>query len=103
MTVFEERTYRFSSPLEATDWKRVTPDPERLPAKLHRITQNDVWTLWKVELVVPKSGLRPNQYPRLWFAVKGVNIAFLCIGSHIDNYRDGDMDRLALSRLGDIF
>lgn len=35
------------------------------PAKLHRITQNDIWTLWKIELVIPKSGLRPNQWPRI--------------------------------------
>lgn len=31
------------------------------PAKIHRITQNDIWTLWKTELVVPNSGLHPNQ------------------------------------------
>ena len=73
------------------------------PAKLHRITQNDVWTMWKIELVIPDSGLRPNQYPRMWFAVKGVIIAFLCISTHIDNYDDAEMDRLALSRITDVF
>ena len=73
------------------------------PAKLHRVTQNDLWTLWKIELVVPKSGLRPNQYPRVWFAVKGSNIVFLCIGTHIDNYNDEDKNRIALSRVTDIF
>lgn len=73
------------------------------PAKLHRITQNDIWTLWKIELVVPNSGLRPNQWPRMWFAVKGAIIAFLCVSSHIDNYDDVEMDQLALSRVSDIF
>ena len=73
------------------------------PAKLHRITQNDVWTIWKVELVIPDSGLRPNQYPRMWFAVKGTIIAFLCASTHIDNYNDAEMDRLALSRITDLF
>ncbi|OGZ09842.1 MAG: hypothetical protein A3D67_02120 [Candidatus Lloydbacteria bacterium RIFCSPHIGHO2_02_FULL_51_22] len=73
------------------------------PAKLHRITQNDIWTLWKVELVIPKSGLRSNQWPRMWFAVKGVLIAFLCVASHIDNYNDQNMDRLALLRATDFF
>jgi hypothetical protein len=73
------------------------------PAKLHRITQNDLWTLWKVELVVPNSGLRPNQFPRMWFAVKGAIIVFLCIVTHIDNYDDAEMDRLALSRVTDFF
>jgi len=72
------------------------------PAKLHRISQNDVWTLWKIELVLPNSGLRPNQWPRMWFVVKGEIIAFLCIASHIDNYSDEEKDRLASSRLSDI-
>ena len=80
-------------------------DPKQVigPAKLHRITQNDLWTMWKIELVVPKSNLRPNQYPRVWFAAKGAVLAFLCIGSHIDNYNDAEMDALALTRLTDIF
>lgn len=73
------------------------------PAKLHRVSQNDIWTLWKIELVIPKSGLRPNQWPRMWFVVRGAIIAFLCIGTHIDNYNDEEMNRLALSRLSDLF
>lgn len=80
-------------------------DPKQIiaPAKLYRVTQNDIWTIWKIELVIPKSNLRPNQYPRMWFAVKGSIIAFLCISSHIDNYNDGKIDRLSLSRVTDIF
>lgn len=81
----------------------LSPQQVIAPAKLHRITQNDVWTLWKVELVLPNSGLRPNQWPRMWFGVKGANIAFLYLASHVDNYKDLDMDQLALSRLLDIF
>lgn len=73
------------------------------PAKLHRISQNDIWTLWKVELVIPNSGLRPNQWPRMWFAVKGAIVVFLCMSSHIDNYSDKKMDHLALSRVSDFF
>jgi len=73
------------------------------PAKIHRITQNDIWTLWKIELVVPNSGLRPNQWPRMWFVVKGAIIAFLCVSSHVDNYNDEEMNRLALSRVSDFF
>ncbi|MEN9524573.1 MAG: hypothetical protein RL536_642 [Candidatus Parcubacteria bacterium] len=73
------------------------------PAKIHRISQNDSYTLWKTELVVPKSGIRPNQYPRMWFAVKGAIVVFLCIATHIDNYNDDDMNRLAASRVTDFF
>ena len=73
------------------------------PAKLHRITQNDIWTMWKIELVVPNSNLRPSQYPRMWFVVKGAVIAPLCISTHIDNYNNDKMNRLAHSRVTDLF
>lgn len=81
----------------------INPQQVIAPAKLHRITQNNIWALWKIELVVPNSGLRPNQLPRMWFAVKGEIIVFLCISSHIDNYEDGDMNRIAISRVTDMF
>ena len=82
-----------------------TENPQQViaPAKLHRITQNNIWSLWKAEVVVPNSGLRPNQWPRMWFGVKGAIIVFLCITSHIENYNDKEMDQLAISRLSDIF
>jgi hypothetical protein len=80
----------------------INPQQVVAPAKLHRIVQTDICTIWKVELIVPDSGLRPNQYPRMWFAVKGSTIAFLCIGSHIDNYDDGEMERIAMQRVVDI-
>ena len=81
----------------------VKPSQVIASAKLHRIKQSDVWTLWKVELAIPHSGLRPNQWPRMWFAVKGTIITFLCISSHIDNYNDEEMNQLALSRVSDFF
>ncbi len=80
-----------------------TTNPKQVisPAKIHRINQNDIWTLWKVELVVPDSGLRPNQYPRMYFVVKGSVVIFLCISTHIDNFKDKEMTNLALSRATD--
>lgn len=71
------------------------------PAKLHRVTQNDRWTIWKVELVVP--GLRPNQFPRVWFAVQGASVAFVCLATHIANYSDNEMNKIAVERVSDIF
>ncbi|MBI5621673.1 hypothetical protein HY933_02285 [Candidatus Falkowbacteria bacterium] len=73
------------------------------PTKLHRIKQNDVWVLWKIELAVRNTNLKPNQWPRLWFVVRGATIVFLCIASHIDNYNDEEKNNLALSRLSDYF
>lgn len=81
----------------------TNPQQVIAPAKLHRVVQNDIWTLWKIELIIPNSGLRPNQFPRMWFVVKGAIIAFLCISSHIDNYKNEEMGRLALARVSDLF
>lgn len=81
----------------------LSPQSRIAPGKIHRILQNEIWTMWKTELPVIKSGLRPNQYPRIWFAQSGNNIAFLCISSHIDNYNDKAMDQIALSRVTDFF
>jgi len=77
------------------------PQQRIAPAKLHRITQNDLWSVWKIELSVPN--VRPNQSPRVWFAVKGSNIAFLRIATHIDNYSDNQMNQEAIGRINDIF
>jgi hypothetical protein len=79
----------------------ITPQQVIAPAKLHRLKQNDLWSLWKIEMVVP--GLRPNQFPRVWFAVKGSNIVFLCIVTHIDNYDDNQVTKTATERVTDIF
>lgn len=73
------------------------------PAKLHRVIQNATWTMWKTELVLVKSGLRPNQFPRVWFAVQGEKIVFLCMGTHGENYQDSILDRLAMTRVTDVF
>lgn len=79
----------------------LSPQQRIAPAKLHRITQNDLWSVWKIELSVPN--VRPNQSPRVWFAVKGSNVAFLCIASHVDNYSDNQMNQMAVGRVSDIF
>jgi hypothetical protein len=86
-----------------TQFHPTAPQQVITPAKLHRLAQNSIWSLWKTELVVPKSGLRPNQWPRLWFAVKGSDIVFLCIASHIDSYDDEEINNIALSRASDFF
>lgn len=87
----------------AVQFEPVNPQQVIAPAKLHRISQNELWTVWKIELMIPGSGLRPNQMPRMWFAVRGAIIAFLCLGAHADNYQDNEMERLARKRAEDIF
>lgn len=71
------------------------------PGKLHRIKVLDNYTIWKIELAV--ANLRPNQFPRIWFAIQGSTIVFLCSGAHMDNYNDEERDRVAEQLVTDIF
>ena len=73
-------------------------DPENpkqviAPAKLHRVKYCENFTIWKIELAV--KGLRSNQFPRIWFAIHGTTVAFLCLGTHIDNHDDNQMNQEA--------
>ena len=79
----------------------LNPQQRIAPAKLHRVTQNELWSIWKIELSVPN--VRSNQSPRVWFAVKGSVIVFLCIATHTDNYSDNQMNKFAIERVTDIF
>lgn len=81
----------------------TNPQAKISPGKIHRVTQNDICTIWKTELPVIKANLRPNQYPRMWFAVARGIIVFLCIATHVDNYNNNEMDHLAISRVTDFF
>jgi hypothetical protein len=77
--------------------------PSIAPAKIHRITQSQTWAVWKVEMVIPGSGLRPNQWPRVWFVVEGDSIAFLKVASHTENYNNVECERVAIGRATDLF
>jgi hypothetical protein len=79
----------------------VQPRQVIAPAKLHRRKQLEACGIWKIELAV--AGVRSNQSPRIWFAVQGATIVFLCAASHIDNYDDNKMEALAESLVTDIF
>ncbi|MDO8499264.1 MAG: hypothetical protein Q7S66_01225 [bacterium] len=71
------------------------------PAKLHRIKSFGNVTIWKIELSV--KNLRSNQCPRVWFAIQGATVAFLCVATHIDNHDDNTMGREAEKLVGSIF
>lgn len=71
------------------------------PAKLHRIKCFADFTIWKIELAI--KNVRSNQSPRVWFAVRGAVIAFLCVKTHIDNYDDNTINREAEALVGSFF
>ena len=88
--------------LLAVQFNPLRPEEVIAPGKIHRVHGNNIWELWKVEVLVPKSGLKPNQWPRMWFSVSGETITFLAIATHIRNYDNNEVDRLAIKRLSDI-
>ena len=73
------------------------------PGKIHRMQEfsGGVSVLWKVEIVIPGSGLRPNQWPRLCFSVTGDTIIFLAFATHQDNYDNAIFENYAIDRFGD--
>ena len=84
-----------------TQFHPVSPQQIISPGKLHRVTQNDVWALWKIELAV--KSVRSNQSPRVWFAIKGTTIVFLSAQTHLDNYSDFEINTIAINRASDFF
>lgn len=81
----------------------ITPEEVIAPGKIHRLHQNSMWSLWKIEVAVPGSGLKPNQWPRMWFAVSGDKIVLLAIAAHMQNYDNNKLDAIASGRVSDYF
>lgn len=71
------------------------------PGKLHRVCTLGIYEIWKIELAI--KGVKSNQSPRIWFGLQGSTIAFLCVKSHIDNYDNNEVDKLAQNLASDIF
>jgi len=46
--------------------------------------------------------LRPNQFPRVWFALQPSLISFLAIRSHVDNYDDNTVNGQAEERFDEL-
>ncbi len=103
MRSLEEDLEKVKRLLEAHFFNPQTRGNVIKPGKIHRVSVEDDVTgreLWKVEVMV--SGLRPNQWPRLWFMLDGETITFLAIASHTDNYDNNEMDRVAKKRYQDL-
>ena len=69
------------------------------PRGLHRLTANEDYTLWKLGGVMIK-GLRPGQWPRLWFAVIEDPCPCLVpleLRMHGDGYQDNQVEASALA------
>ena len=104
---FKRRFSGFDAGFEATKnifevhFHPTNPMQRIAPGKLHCILKNANYTMWKLEMAV--AGLKSKQWPRVWFGVSGSKVVFCCMGTHIDNYDDGELTRDALSLVTDYF
>ncbi|MFH1354217.1 MAG: hypothetical protein ABIH36_02920 [bacterium] len=80
----------------------VNPQIVITPKNLHKVHVSVEYELWKVNCVATK-GLRRSQMPRIYFARRGTEVFFLCMGGHIKNYDDGKLRDLALYRVQTFF
>ena len=79
-------------------WIDCPSNPPIDPGKLHRVTQSNEYEVWKLEMAVPNSGLRQNQWPRVWFAIEKETLALLLLAVHQDSYDNNAMDKEAIQR-----
>lgn len=52
--------------------------------------------------IIPNSGLSRTQHPKSYFYKNKDIICFLCLNSHINNYKDSKLRKLAQQRLEEI-
>ncbi|MDR2703901.1 MAG: hypothetical protein LBB58_06120 [Cellulomonadaceae bacterium] len=86
--------------LLAIQFDQDRPQTVIAPGKLHRVHSDADFEMWKLEMAV--RNLRPNQFPRIWFAQQTRLIAFLSIRSHVDNYDDSAVRQEAIARFAEL-
>lgn len=55
-----------------------------------------------IHMVIPNSGLSRTQLPKGYFYKQNGHISFLCLNSHIQNYKDSKLRTVANERLKEI-
>lgn len=62
----------------------------------------DGFLVYWVHLVIPNSGLSRTQVPKAYFYKGQENLSFLCLDSHLQNYKDAQLRKVAKTRLEEI-
>lgn len=57
------------------------------------------FTVYWLHLIIPNSNLSRTQMPKAYFYMSDSHITFLCLDSHIQNYRDSKLRQVAQKRL----
>ena len=60
------------------------------------------FTVYWLHLVIPGCNLSRTQFPKAYFYKSDEHISFLCLDSHMQNYKDAKLRAVAGSRLEDV-
>ena len=62
----------------------------------------DGFLVYWIHLVIPNSGLSRTQVPKAYFYKGHDSLSFLCLDSHLQNYKDAQLRKVARARLEEI-
>lgn len=54
-------------------------------------------------LVIGNTGLSKEKFPKCYFLMIDHKIGFLCLGSHVENYKDEKLRKNAIERASELF
>lgn len=57
------------------------------------------FTVFWIHMVIPNCNLSRTQFPKAYFYKTDNHISFLCLDSHLQNYKDAKLRMVAMSRL----
>lgn len=60
------------------------------------------YTVFWLHLIIPNSGLTRTQNPKSYFYKTDSLLCFLCMDSHIENYKDDKLRNIAKERLNEM-
>lgn len=76
--------------------------PQFTPKHLGIAQGFGAYNVYWLHMIIPNSQLGRTQFPKCYFLKSDNNISFLCLNSHVENYKDSKLRGLATDRLLEI-
>lgn len=76
--------------------------PQFTPKHLGQAEGFDGYLVYWFHMVIPNAGLSRTQNPKTYFLKNNDIISFLCLDSHLQNYKDEKLRKIAKKRLFEI-
>lgn len=69
------------------------------PKHLGRAQGFGGYAVYWLHMIIPSCNLSRTQFPKVYFYKEDHHICFLCLDSHVDDYKDAKLRKLAETRL----